>query len=114
MKAYIDFILKLVVFPLVLLAVLYILEYGFVFASWDKLLYPFLLSGFSAIILFKATFKRYLLFLSLVCLALMVFGNIFNLSNIFNNFGNFGFSLLLVTIALYIPQLIKKGHIERF
>lgn len=103
--------LKMVFFFIISFGGFYILEYGFTFDSTGKLLVPLLLSGFTTIMLFKPKFKRYILFLSGVCLALMIFFNLLSLSK---DVGNFGFSLLIVTIFLYLPQLIKKGRVEKF
>ncbi len=94
--------------------VFYILEYGFNFDSYNKLLTPFLLSTLTMIMLFRPDFKRYSLILTGVCLVLMILLSIFNLLNFANVLGSFGFSLLIVTIFLYLPQIVKKGHIERF
>ncbi len=104
-------ILKMVLFSVVFLVGFYILEYGFTFDSTGKLLVPLLLSAFTTIMLFKPKFKRHILFFSGVCLALMIF---FNLLSFSKDVGNFGFSLLIVTIFLYLPELIKKGRVEKF
>lgn len=114
MKIRIYLLLKLIFFFTVFLGTFYILEYGFTFDSWNKLLGPFLLSGLMIIMLFKPSSKRYILFLTGICFVLMVLAYLFNLLNFSNMVGSFGFSLLIVTIFLYLPQIIKKGHIERF
>lgn len=114
MKTHIYLLLKLVFFFTVSIGTFYILEYGFIFNSWDKLLSPFLLSGFTSTMLFKPKLRRYILILSIICLVLMILAYLFNLLNFSNMVGSFGFSLLTVTIVLYLPQIIKKGYIERF
>lgn len=96
------------------LGVFYILEYGFVFDSSSKLLKPVLLSGLTTIMFLKPDLKRYVLFLIGICLALMILFNFLNFLSFSSIIGEFGFSLLIVTIFLYLPQIIKKGHIEKF
>lgn len=114
MKTNIYLVLKLIFIYIPLSGLFYILEYGFIFDSSDKLLRPFLLSGFAAVMFFKPNVKRYSLFLIGCCLILIILTNIFSLENFSKNISDFGFSLLLVTIVLYLPQIIKKGYIERF
>jgi len=114
MKSNIYLLFKLILFFIISFVLFYILEYGFAFGTSDKLLLPFLLSTITTIIFFKPPLKRYVLFLVSICLSLMVLTYFFNLLNFSNMVGSFGFSLLLVTISLYFPQIIKQGHIERF
>ena len=113
MKITIRFLYKLI-FATLSFGVFYILEYGFNFDNSNKFFTPFLLSLLTMIMLFRPEFKRYSLILTGVCLVLMILASLFNLLNFSNVLGSFGFSLLIVTIALYLPQIIKKGHIERF
>ncbi|MDP2684902.1 MAG: hypothetical protein Q8P20_07765 [bacterium] len=114
MKSNIYLLFKLILFFTISFVVFYILEYGFAFGSWNKFLGPFLLSGFAAIMFFKPNAKRYILFLIGTCFILMILAYLFNLLDFSNMVGSFGFSLLLVTIVLYLPQIIKKGHVEKF
>lgn len=107
-------ILKVAFFFTIFLTTFYILEHGFTLDSPDKFLKPFLLSILTTIMLFKPNFKRYILFLVGICLVLMILASLFNLLSFSKIMGEFGFSLLIITIVLYIPQLIKKGQIERF
>lgn len=89
------------------------LEYGFTVNSLDKLIIPSLLSVLTTIIFFKPKLRRYAIFIIGACLVLMIIFNIFNLASFANILGEFGFSLLLVSIFLYLPQIIKKGYIEK-
>ena len=97
-----------------LLGIFYILEYGFNFDSWRFLAQPLLLSAITTIMIVKPHFKRYILFLISFCLVLMIISNLLNLLSFSKIIGDFGFSLLVVTIVLYLPRIIKKGYIEKF
>lgn len=105
---------KVLFLSAVFLSAFYIIEYGFTFDSAYKLITPFLLTGFTILIFFKPKFKLYILFLISACFLLMVISSLLNLINFSNILGGFGFSLLIVTIISYLPQIIKKGQIERF
>lgn len=105
-------ILKLGFF-FIFLIVFYIFEHGFIFDSFDKFIGPVLLSGLTVMMLLKPNLKRRILLLSSILLILMILFYILNIPNWSKNTGDFGFSLLIVTIFLYLPQIIKKGYIER-
>lgn len=106
--------LKSVFFFTLFLGVFYILEYGFAFSASDKLLRPFLLSGFTTAMVLNFELRRLVLVFSTICLILMAFTYTLNLGNLSNTIGSFGFSLLVITILLYFPQIIKKGCVEKF
>ncbi len=114
MKNNIYLLSRITIFFIVLLGVLYILEYGFVFDSPHKLLNVFLLAGLTTIIFFNLRLRRYALILAIVCLAIMVLTYILYMPYMFLPTGDFGFSLLIITIVSYLPKIIKKGYIERF
>lgn len=99
---------------IVLFGLFYVLEYGLTYSSWDKLITPTLLSGATVMMLVKKNLKRFVFVFSLACLTVMFFVYLFNLIDISKIVGNFGFSLLLITVMLYIPQIIKDGYIEKF
>lgn len=116
MKKHILYPLKRILFFAILLSTLYILEYGFTF-TFDfssKLLRPFSLSILAIIMIFRPNSKPYILLLVGVCFILMILTYFFNLLDFSNMIGSFGFSLLVITIFLYLPQIIKNGHIEKF
>ena len=114
MKIRIYLLLKLSIFLAVFTGIFYVLEYGFDLNSWDKFPVPVLLSAITTTMLFRPSFKRHVLYLVGICFTLMILANTFNLLNFSSMIGGFGFSLLIVTIFLYLPQIIKKGHIEKF
>lgn len=107
-------ILKMFFFFTLFGGIFYVLEYG---TTWDnpgKFLKPILLSGFTVTMLFQQKLRRYIFIFSIICLLLMAVMSVFNWSDLSNNIGSFGFSLLVVTVFLYLPQIIKKGHVEKF
>ncbi len=107
-------ILKPFLTTIFLLGIFYILEYGFNFDSWERLPQPLLLSILTTIMVFKPNFRRFILFMTGFCLVLMMIFNLLNLPNFSKVIGDFGFSLLVITIVLYLPKIIKKGYIEKF
>lgn len=107
-------ILKIFSLFAVALGIFYILEYGPTWNNPDKFLKPLLLSGFTIAMLFQQNLRRHIFILSVVCLLLMILTSIFNWSDLANSLGSFGFSLLIVTVFLYLPQIIKKGYVEGF
>jgi len=105
---------KLFFFFTIFIVLFYVLEYGFAFDSWYKLITPFLLSGMTVVMLVKKSLRYYIFSLSIICLTVMILVYLFNMLDFSKIVGNFGFSLLIITIILYIPQIIKDGYIERF
>lgn len=114
MKAQIYLLLKLTLLPVVLLGAFYILEYGFKFDSTDKFIRPLLLSGFTTGMVLNLKLRRFVLIASSILLVIMAFAYIFQWQDLSNAAGNFGFSLLIITVFLYFPQIIKKGCVEKF
>jgi len=96
------------------LGIFYILEYGPIWDNPGKFLKPILLSGFTVAMLFQQNLRRYIFIFSIICLILMILMSVFSLPDLSNSLGSFGFSLLVVTVFLYLPQIIKKGYVERF
>lgn len=101
-------------FFIILAGLFYILEYGFLFDALNKFVIPSLLAGLATMMLVKKDLRRYIFRFSIICLATMIVLYLFNLLDFSKIVGNFGFSLLIVTVFLYIPQIIKEGHIEKF
>lgn len=106
--------MKAIFYSLISLSLFYVLEYGFVFDTSEKLIIPFLLSVLTTIVIIIPKLKRFILFFSMICLIFMLLTSLFNLLDISKIIGNFGFSLLTVTVVLYLPQIIKNGYIEKF
>lgn len=107
-------LLKMIFIFIAIFGILYILEYGFTLDSPYKLLNSLLLSILATVIFFNAGLKRYALIFSFACLMVMVLTYIINWPDLFIPVGNFGFSLLVITVFLYLPQIIKNGHVEKF
>lgn len=107
-------LVKLISLTVIFFTIFYVLENGFNFDSLRKIPVPFLLSFFTMLMIFKPSFKRYVLFLLGIFLVLMILADLFNLTSFSKGIGEFGLSLLLVIVFLYLPQIIKKGYIEKF
>lgn len=107
-------IFKMIIFFILFLGAFYILEYGTVWDSINKFPRPIFLSGFTVFMLFHPKFKRQVFIFSIICLILMILTSIFGWLDLSSTIGSFGFSLLIVTLCLYIPQIIKKGQIDKF
>lgn len=114
MKKRVKKTLKFFLFFLICLGLFYVLEYGPALDNNSKFIKPILLSGFTVTILSHQQRTRYILFFSIFCLSIMVLTSIINWSEISNMFGSFGFSLLIISVLSYIPQIIKKGYVEKF
>ena len=106
--------LKFAVLFILFLIIFYLFEYGFNFDAWDKLIRPFLLSVLTVLIFLKPALKVKMLFLVGFCFALMILADLVYQPIFAQTLGGFGFSLLVVTIFFYLPQIIKKGHVEKF
>jgi len=100
--------------PVLFTGIFYIFEYGLFFDSWNKLVNPLVLSLITVTMIVKKNLKRFVFIFSIICLIAMVFIYLFNLIDVSQMVGDFGFSLLLITIILYIPRIIKEGHLEKF
>lgn len=107
-------ILKIAFFFTLFIGIFYILEYGPIWDNSSKFLKPILFSVLSVAMLFQQNLRRHIFILSVICLLLMILTSIFNWSDLSNSLGSFGFSLLVVTVFLYLPQIIKKGYVEGF
>lgn len=114
MKKYFYLIIKVILFFISVSGLFYVLEYGPSLDFLHKLFAPLLLATFTTVFVFKPVFSRFGLIFAISCLGLMILLNLFNLNDLSSQIGGFGFSLLIITISLYFPQIIKKGRIEKF
>lgn len=90
-----------------------IFEYGLVWDKFNKYLYPIVLTAASMANLFVPKARKFSLGLAFGMLGLMVLFYLSDNLNRANTVGSFGFALLLIVILSLLPQLIKKGYIER-
>lgn len=59
-------------------------------------------------------FRKYILIFSLALLFLLIIAYLFGRLSLSDWIGRLGFGILFLTIFSYIPELVKKGHIEKF
>ena len=58
--------------------------------------------------------RKYLLIASFALLLLMIFFYLIGQLDTSNWLGSLGFALLIVTIVSYLPQLFKRGYIDKY
>ncbi len=88
------------------------LEFGYPLKSIDMIIRP-IIFAFSLLITLKAQFRGYLLLGSLILLFLMIIFTLIWQLTLADWIGSLGFGMLVIYVAGFIPQLIKKGYIER-
>lgn len=72
----------------------------------------FALTAVSAIFFLRK--RKLILIISLFLLSLMIFTYLLGLVDISNWIGSFGFGMFTIIVATYLPDLIKKGFIEKY
>lgn len=88
------------------------LESGFP-PEMDALIKPLIFST-AVVIAFRTNLRKYLLMVALLFLIIMVFFYSFWQISLLEWFGSTGFGMLVIYVASLIPQLIKKGFVEKF
>lgn len=105
---------KLLILPIFLVVSFNFLEYGFKWNRVDQFIYPLTLTIITLIIYFVPKLRKLFLISSFLILLIMIFLYLMNELNMANIIGSFGFALLLIVITSYIPDIIKKGFVEKF
>lgn len=88
------------------------LESGFAIKSAHDLIKPFIFS-LSLAVSFNNFYKRILLIFSLILLGIMIFLYLLWKIDLSNWFGSLGFGILTIYVLGYIPELFKKGYVEK-
>ena len=107
-------IIKFLILPIIFTILFNFLEYGFSWDRVDKFILPALLALVATINFFIVRARAYFLILSFVLLAVMVVLYLIDQLALSTNVGSFGFAVLIIIVISYIPELIKKGYIEKF
>lgn len=107
-------IAKFFILPLILTITFNFLEYGFSWDRVDKFIFPALLAVVAVLNFFIPRTRRYFLVLSFGLLAIMVVLYLIDQLSLSTQVGSFGFAVLILIVISYIPELIKKGYIEKF
>ena len=88
------------------------LEYGLVWIRLDQFAYPVLLTIITLAIIYIPKLRKFSLIASFTAFFIMISLYLVNKLNLANVIGSFGFALLLITLSIYLPQIVKKGFIE--
>ena len=80
----------------------------------NTLIQPLIFSLTLTISIVLPRFRKHILLLSIVLLIVMVLTYLFNMISISNWIGGLGFGMLVVTFFSYLPQLIKRGYIDKY
>jgi len=108
------FTIKFIILPVFLTIVFNFLEYGLIWDRANKFLYPMLLAAIFIANMQVSKLRRFSLALAYGMLILMIFLYLVNQLNLSNIIGSAGFAVLIITLLTYLPELIKKGYLEKF
>lgn len=89
-----------------------VLEFGLEIHMRTQLIEPFIFALSAVFCIFYASFRRRILTISLLLLALMVSTYLFDMLDFANWIGSLGFGIFVTVIFSYLPSIIKKGYIE--
>lgn len=96
------------------LFVFYFLEFESSLAKVESLIQPLFFAASLAICIIRPHFRKIILIASVILLAVMIFTYLFNQINIANWIGSLGFGMLFIILATYLPELLRRGYIEKF
>lgn len=88
------------------------LESGFSLRNGDELLKS-IIFAFSLFIALTNKFKKFLLKIATIMLVIMVILYLFWQIPLSGFFGSIGFGILSIFVLSYIPDLVRKGYIEK-
>lgn len=91
-----------------------ILEYGQVTVLVKEMVQPVIFALVMAFIYLNSNLRVVLFWFALSLIILMILSYLFNLLPFANWTGSLGVGILIILIVSYIPQIIKKGFIDRF
>lgn len=88
-----------------------LLEDGEVVVSATSLFQPVVFSSVTVVIYLYNDSRRYILWISLILLMLMIILYFFGFLTYSNWIGGLGMGILVIVIFSYLPKLIRYGHI---
>jgi len=100
--------LLLVIFP-----VIFFLNTGFSIDPYWKTIQAVTFSLASCFVLIWPNFRKYIFFISLFLIIIMAIFYIFKLIEWSEIIGSTGIGFVLINLISYLPQLLKKGYIEK-
>lgn len=92
----------------------FVLDFGFSFNHVSQIIQPLIFATTAAICILYPYYKKPILFISQVLLFLMVVTYLIKMLDFSNWIGSLGFGMLFITIFSYLPQIFKRGYIEKF
>ena len=75
---------------------------------------PFIFALTFSVSIFLPSLRKLFLVIAISLLALMIFIYFFNLLDISNWLGSLGYGMLIMITFTYLPEFVRKGHIEKF
>lgn len=109
--------IKIIVIPILTMVFTYmfmLVNTGVKIDQINQIIQPVLFAVCAILCIFFPKHKKNILKISLALLFFMIFSYLFKGLELSNWVGSLGFGLLLITVFSYIPELIKKGYIEKF
>lgn len=103
-----------ILLPFLLIGLFNTLEYGFEWNRIDQFVYPAVLTIITLIIFFVPRLRKLFFISAFFILSVMILIYLLGDLNLANMVGSFGLALLLIVVSSYIPQLIRKGYLEKF
>lgn len=110
----IKFLIKFIILPVCLIIAFNFLEYGLIWDKIYKFLYPILLTAIFITNMQFPKFRPLSMALAYAMLVLMIFLYLVDQLNLSNIIGSSGIAILIITLFTYLPQIIKKGFVEKF
>ena len=108
---------KILVFLILIIfftLIFFVLDFGFSFNHISQVIQPLIFATTAAICILYPYYKKPILFVSQVPLFLMIVTYLIKMLDFSNWIGSLGFGMLFITIFSYLPQIFKKGYIEKF
>lgn len=91
-----------------------VLDVGMTVEQISQIVQPLFFALTLVISVLFTQFRKHLLVFSIVCLIILVITYLFGMIEVSDWIGRLGFGMFFITIFSYLPQLIKKGYIEKF
>ena len=89
------------------------LDYGNSWDKVDKFIFPIIFTTITLTNFLNHKLRKLFLVFAIAILALMILTYLLGELALANTIGSFGFALFVISIISYIPELVKKGYIEK-
>ena len=100
---------------LLFFAVLFtILDYNGKSFHISQIIQPVIFASVLIICIFSSAARKYMIAASFFMLSLMIITYLLQMLEVSNWIGSLGFGVLTITLFSYLPELIKKGYIEKY